>query len=74
MSEETSDPTSPDAFSPTEAGEEPGFSTSFEETAREQSSASFAVDVARLWVREHQKPAMLGAFAVGVFVGALLRD
>lgn len=37
-------------------------------------SPSFAGDVARIWVQEHQKATMLGAFAVGVFVGALLRD
>jgi hypothetical protein len=37
-------------------------------------SPSFALDVARLWVQRHQKASMLGAFAVGVFVGALLRD
>lgn len=33
-----------------------------------------AVEMARLWVRDHQTTSMLGAFAVGVFVGALLRD
>lgn len=33
-----------------------------------------ALEMARLWIREHQKASMLGAFAVGVFAGALLRD
>lgn len=37
-------------------------------------SPSLAVDVARIWVQRHQKASMLGAFAVGVFVGAMLRD
>jgi hypothetical protein len=37
-------------------------------------SPSFALDVARLWVQRHQKASMLGAFGIGVFVGALLRD
>ena len=35
--------------------------------------ASIALDVARDWVRERQTATMLGAFAVGVFVGALSR-
>lgn len=37
-------------------------------------SASLALDMARLWVQRHQKASMLGAFAVGTFIGALLRD
>jgi hypothetical protein len=36
--------------------------------------SAFALDMARMWVKEHQKTTMLGAFAVGVFVGALSRD
>ena len=36
-------------------------------------SPSFAVNMARMWVQQHQKASMLGAFAVGVFVGAMLR-
>lgn len=36
--------------------------------------SAFALDMARLWVKEHQTTTMLGAFAVGVFVGSLLRD
>jgi len=35
--------------------------------------ASIAVDMARDWVRERQTATMLGAFAVGVFVGVLSR-
>ena len=37
-------------------------------------SPSLAIDAARIWVQRHQKASMLGAFAVGVFVGAILRD
>lgn len=37
-------------------------------------TGAFALDMARLWVQQHQKTAMLGAFALGTFVGALLRD
>jgi len=33
-----------------------------------------AWDVTRMWVKEHQTAAMLGAFAAGVFVGAYVRD
>jgi len=35
---------------------------------------SLALDVGRMWVREHQKMAMLCAFAVGVFTGSWFRD
>lgn len=38
------------------------------------SSASLAADVAKLWIQENQKKSLLGAFAIGVFVGAMLRD
>jgi hypothetical protein len=34
---------------------------------------SLVLELARSWVREHQNATMLGAFAVGVFVGSLLR-
>mgnify|MGYP006423861897 CR=1 FL=1 len=37
-------------------------------------SASMMQEMAALYVREHQTASMLGAFAVGVFVGALLRN
>jgi hypothetical protein len=36
--------------------------------------ASFALDMARAWVKDHQKATMLGAFASGVVLGALFRD
>ena len=36
--------------------------------------SAFALDMARMWVKEHQTATMLGAFAVGVFTGSILRD
>lgn len=36
--------------------------------------SAFAMEMARMWVKEHQTATMLGAFAAGVFVGALSRD
>jgi hypothetical protein len=36
--------------------------------------ASFATEVARQWVKEHQKEAMVGAFAAGVFFGSWFRS
>jgi hypothetical protein len=39
----------------------------------EDLSSSFATDMARMWVKRHQKASMLGAFAIGVFAGAMLR-
>lgn len=44
------------------------------EPAGELDLPSIAVDVARYWVKDHQKASMLGAFGVGVFVGVLLRE
>lgn len=38
------------------------------------SSFTMAWSVARMWIKEHQREAMLGAFATGVVVGAYLRD
>lgn len=39
-----------------------------------QAQLRMAWDVTRMWVKDHQTAAMLGAFATGVFVGAYLRD
>jgi len=36
--------------------------------------AQFALELGKEWVRQHQTVAMIGAFAVGAFVGALMRD
>lgn len=32
-----------------------------------------STDELSLWIREHKTTAMLGAFAIGVFLGALVR-
>lgn len=39
-----------------------------------QDEVQLALDVAKTWVQEHQTAAMLGAFALGAFIGALMRD
>lgn len=44
------------------------------ETSSGRLQTSMALDVARMWIEEHQKESMLGAFAVGVFLGGLFRD
>lgn len=38
------------------------------------SGAYFALELGKEWVRQHQTTAMIGAFAVGAFIGALMRD
>lgn len=40
----------------------------------ELEQVQLVIDVARAWVQEHQTAAMLGAFAFGAFIGALMRD
>lgn len=40
----------------------------------EWEQAQLAFDVAKAWVQEHQTAAMLGAFALGTFIGAMMRD
>jgi hypothetical protein len=59
-------------------GHEPGRSGEFGSAPDASPSmgdrSAFALDMARIWMKEHQKATMLGAFAVGVFAGALLRD
>lgn len=77
------EPESPDPF-PSSSGEDatdfggeanaPPWESENPEFGREDVEESFAADMARLWVKRHQKATMLGAFAAGVFVGALLRD
>jgi hypothetical protein len=39
-----------------------------------RGQVGMALSMARVWVKEHQEAVMLGAFAAGVAVGALLRD
>lgn len=35
--------------------------------------ASFALTMAKTWIKDHQTKAMLGAFATGVVLGSMLR-
>lgn len=75
MSDEASESSTADEFTSSfESPEDPDWDVPGEEGSSGGASASFALDMARLWVQEHQKASMLGAFAVGVFVGAMLRD
>jgi hypothetical protein len=62
---------------------EDAFGDSFgaESESPPQSPASFGTgqlqmgwQMARTWIKQHQEASMLGAFAVGVFVGAYVRD
>jgi len=83
MTDSSSDPEFSESFS--SSSPEPG-AKGFDEPADsppwdgdgpefgDEMEGSFALDMARIWVKQHQKAAMLGAFGVGVFVGALLRD
>lgn len=78
MADPSADPDAPDPFSsPSSAPngpEAPPWASDPEASGPDMSSASFAADVARMWVQRNQKATMLGAFAVGVFVGAMLRE
>lgn len=76
MEEEPSETDFADAFS---SFSEEGASSAWDETEGFPDSLqgldpSLAVDLARFWVKEHQKATMLGAFGVGVFIGVLIRD
>lgn len=76
MSEDSSEPNATDD-APSSAPEEPDppeWEAGIDDPSGEGSSATFALDVTRLWIEQHQKASMLGAFAVGVFIGAMLRD
>lgn len=79
MSEDRTGPTGTDGFSPgpDPSRERPETSPPpFEDESAPSlgDRSSFALDMARMWIKEHQTESMLGAFAVGVFVGALFRD
>lgn len=79
MTEDQPDPQGPNDFSadPDPFGEQPEAGPSpFDDQSAPSSGdeANFALDMARIWIKEHQTKSMLGAFAVGVFVGALFRD
>jgi hypothetical protein len=78
MAEDQSTPDPADEFLPSSAEnvERPGPEGNVGPSGPSDGSTptSFCLEMAELWVREHQKASMLGAFAVGVFVGALVRD
>ena len=38
------------------------------------SGAGFAYEMAKMWIRDNQKTAMVGASATGVFLGTRMRD
>jgi len=81
MADASPNPESPDPFSSPDEdavgfneADAPPWETEDPEFGQEAPDESFAVDMARLWVKQYQKATMLGAFGVGVFVGALLRE
>ncbi|PSQ78199.1 MAG: hypothetical protein BRD35_01955 [Bacteroidetes bacterium QH_7_62_13] len=79
MTADRSDTTGPDPFSSApdssrEQMEAGSPSIDGDSTSMPGEDSGFALDLARLWVEEHQTTTMLGAFAVGVFVGALFRE
>ena len=57
---------------------EPASGSPFEHTEepppRGLEESQLAFEVAKEWVRQNQTIAMIGAFAVGSFVGAMMRD
>lgn len=81
---EPQDSSEDDPFSPPEPegenpfSEESPFGSSeapdFDAPGAGSGQLSMAWNVARMWIKEHQREAMLGAFATGVLVGAYLRD
>lgn len=76
----TAEPSNPDApHSPSSPPQGQAFEREWEpeESPGEASwgdRSTVALDMARMWVKDHQRTTMLGAFAVGVFVGALFRE
>lgn len=60
--------------SPFDGDDPPSWKEDAEMSMPDGVSSSFAKEMARSWVQRHQKATMLGAFAVGVFVGTMLRD
>lgn len=76
MADPSPDPDARDPFSESssvEGPDAPPWEGDADDPWSDESAPSFAVDMARLWVKQNQKTSMLGAFAVGVFVGAMLR-
>ena len=66
------DPNDADPFSSTPADggmESPAGSS----TSSPGTDPAFLMNMAKMWIKENQRSTMLGAFAVGVFVGSLFR-
>ena len=57
-----------------ESGDDPFSDREAPGGSSRQAQVRMAWDMTRMWVKEHQTTAMLGAFAAGVFVGAYVRD
>jgi hypothetical protein len=63
-----SDPDAQPSFDP------PGSPGTDDPLSTAKLQASFAIDVTRAWIKDHQKATMLGAFATGIVLGSLFRD
>ncbi len=76
MTEDRSNPDNRPSFSPSQdRGQDRSWDPDSSPDGPSMGDRSaFALDMARMWVKEHQTATMLGAFAAGVFVGSLLRD
>lgn len=68
-----SDVNDPAARSPGTQTESP-FGPTEERPVDALEQSQLAVETAKEWVRENQTVAMIGAFAFGAFVGAMMRD
>jgi hypothetical protein len=68
-------PSSPEGRQPyQEAGSASDFGGEASRGSAWRQQGRFAVQMAKAWVKDNQTTAMLGAFAVGVFIGAITRD
>ncbi|PSQ88037.1 MAG: hypothetical protein BRD42_00120 [Bacteroidetes bacterium QS_3_64_15] len=76
MADAFSDPNEPfsDASSSVAGPDAPPWEAAEDDPLADDSLPSFALDMARLWVQRHRKVSMLGSFAIGVFVGVMLRE
>ena len=72
-SDPNADRSAPSPEAPLEENELPSWGDDDATGMPDGLSSSLVQDMARSWVQRHQKATMLGAFGVGVFVGAVLR-
>lgn len=72
-SDPNADRSTPSPGAPLKENEPPSWGSEDATGMPDGLSSSLAQDMARSWVQRHQKATMLGAFGVGVFVGAMLR-